>query len=216
MTVLPTTAPAGTAISVTVLNGPGSATDWLALMAVGAPNVSTSVLAWRYLGGASGTVQMTVPRTVAPGRVRSAVPGERRLYAAGEHAGHGGAAAAALGHGAEHSVNPGDLITGVIANGPGNAKDWVALARPGHPRRARWRGNTLAAVERDGVLSWRRAAGAYEVRLLANDGYVRLATSGPIRSAARAGGDAGDDGGESGQPDYGEVGERPGQCAATG
>src|SRR5206468_6124036 len=79
------------------------------------------------------------------------------------------------------SVVTGGALTVVAANGPGNATDWVAVALVGSPDTSSvaWKylgggtGGTLPFVAP-------QAAGTYEARLMANDGYVRLATSSPF------------------------------------
>jgi len=70
-----------------------------------------------------------------------------------------------------------------VANGPGNALDWVALAASGSSATSSivWKyigGGTSATVQL--VVPGTAPAGTYEVRFLANDGFVRLATSSPI------------------------------------
>jgi hypothetical protein len=79
------------------------------------------------------------------------------------------------------AVAPGGTITVVVANGPGNPADWVALAATGSPvtSSVAWKylgggtGGTLQFVAPT-------TPGTYEARLLANDGYVLLATSNPV------------------------------------
>jgi subtilisin family serine protease len=88
------------------------------------------------------------------------------------------------------TVFPGGTITATVANGPGNPRDWVALAATTahNAANAGWfylngtttppaQGLTAATL----VFAAPATPGTYELRLFANDGYTRLATSGPIQ-----------------------------------
>jgi hypothetical protein len=55
----------GTAVTATLTNGTGGATDWLALAPTRAPN--TNFLAWTYVGAGVTTGSSTVPMPAAPG-----------------------------------------------------------------------------------------------------------------------------------------------------
>jgi chitinase len=83
----------------------------------------------------------------------------------------------------------GATITATVTNGPGNPRDWLALAPTAASNAANvgWfylngtrnppaQGLTAATV----VFTAPATPGRYEVRLFANDGYTRLATSGTI------------------------------------
>src|SRR5205807_2531279 len=153
----------------------GNLLDWVALSQVGSPSTSSTV--WHYLGGGtSGTVQLVVPRTVVPGpyEVRFLL-NDGFVVAATSNTVIVPAPTATV---SKAAVNPGGAITVSVANGPGNAKDWVALSLVGSS-------NTSSVVWKyigggsSAILNFVAPVtpGTYEARLLANDGFVRLATS---------------------------------------
>jgi hypothetical protein len=74
LTANPLVAPPGGAVTVTLTNGLGGATDWLALAASGAP--STSYIVWRYVGSGLKTTTWTVQMPTTAGSY------EFRLFAA--------------------------------------------------------------------------------------------------------------------------------------
>src|SRR5262245_25017081 len=87
------------------------------------------------------------------------------------------------------SVAAGSPLTIAVAGGPGNATDWIGLfpAAAGDGGYLDWRYlNGATAPPASGVTSATLtftapvAAGAYELRLFANNTYLRIATSGPV------------------------------------
>jgi hypothetical protein len=63
LTVNATTVVGGTAVTVTLTNGPGGAQDWIAFAAASAPN--TSYMTWTYVGAGVTTRTWTVPTSTA-------------------------------------------------------------------------------------------------------------------------------------------------------
>src|SRR5262249_1641852 len=74
LTASPLVAPPGGQVTVTLANGLGGATDWLALAPSGAP--STSYIVWRYVGSGVRATTWTVTMPPTPGSY------EFRLFAA--------------------------------------------------------------------------------------------------------------------------------------
>ncbi len=83
--------------------------------------------------------------------------------------------------GSPGTVNAGGTVLVSVVNGPGNARDWVAL-RSGGVNVAWWYLNGLTVPPATGVssasfsITMPTAAGTYEIRLLENDGPNVLAT----------------------------------------
>ena len=90
------------------------------------------------------------------------------------------------------TVAPGGIITVTVANGPGNARDWVGLytvTGADTPSISWWYLNGARTVpaqpltEATLVFTAPTTPGTYQVRFFANDGYTRLATSATITVA---------------------------------
>jgi hypothetical protein len=88
---------------------------------------------------------------------------------------------------------PGEAVTVTIANGPGDPTDWVGLYESGaadHGFQAWWYLNGLRQVPGTGLtdaalsLAMPMSPGIYELRLFANNTFVKLATSLPIAVSA--------------------------------
>src|SRR5439155_22317160 len=89
ITVTPTSVAPGEMVTVTVANGPGGATDWLALCPVGAPD--TGYISGLYLNGSktapatgvtNATLQYPMPTTPGPYDLRCLPDNEATLLAA--------------------------------------------------------------------------------------------------------------------------------------
>jgi hypothetical protein len=190
----------GTTVSVGITNGPGNATDWVALAAAGAAD--TSYVDWRYLNGAttppsagvsSATVAFQTPAVPGAYEVRYYVNGSfQRLATSGplvvtpsaaQLTVNGLAAPAAL------TVSAGSTVAIAVSNGPANAADWVGLFAAGAADALplAWQYlNGSTAPPASGVAAASLAflvpasPGSYEVRFFSNNGYTRLATSGAV------------------------------------
>jgi Ca-activated chloride channel family protein len=79
------------------------------------------------------------------------------------------------------TVSPGGQVTVTLTNGPGGAKDWLALARVGAPdgggQYVQWVYVGAGMTTYTWTVTAPSAPGQYEFRFFANDTYNRLATS---------------------------------------
>ena len=77
------------------------------------------------------------------------------------------------------TVGPGSAVTVTLANGYGNAKDWIAVAATGAADRTymQWTYVGTGVTTRTWTTTLPTAAGSYEFRLFLNDGFTRGATS---------------------------------------
>ena len=197
-------APAGTIASVALTGGPGNAADWIGLFAVG--GADTQYLAWDYLNGstsapASGLSAATVG-FLLPVDTGSY---EFRLFANNTYArlstsptvvvAPSGAHLAVNGIAAPDpaTVAAGSVAVVSVSGGPGSTTDWVGFYPAGAPEGGYvdWRylsGTTVppASSTATATLSFTMptAAGTYEFRFFANNGYQRLTTSGAVSVSA--------------------------------
>ena len=161
-----------------------TATDWIGLYKPGAP--PSPSIAWRYTTGtAAGNVPFTIPSTVAAGTY------ELRLFANDGYTllAVSGPITVTTPPAALLSASPTMIQAGgtVTANWSGisapTATDWIGLYKLGAPHKPSitWRYTAgTAAGNVPFTIPGTVAAGTYELRLFANDGYTLLAVSGPI------------------------------------
>jgi subtilisin family serine protease len=180
LSVSATSVAGGTQVTVTLANGFGGSTDWLALAATSASN--TSYLQWTYVGTGVTTRTWTVNMPAAAGTY------EFRLFVNGYTRVATSAAVnvtppppPALTVSAS-SVAPGGQVTVTLANGYGGSTDWIALAATGAPNNnyVQWVYVGSGVTARDWTVAMPVAAGTYEFRLFLNNGYTRAATSPPV------------------------------------
>ena len=195
------TAPTGSVATLDVTGGPANPADWVGIYAAGAPD--GSFLAWTYLAGSA-----TLPATgVANASLTFTLPESAGAYEARLFADNGYgrlttsapinviATAHVTVNGvtapAEVIVQPGEIVTVHVSGAPGNTTDWVSLAQGGSSDGSylAWQylngSNTpLVAPLTDATITFTvpTTPATYEVRLFANNGYGRLATSGPVRA----------------------------------
>jgi hypothetical protein len=189
VTVTPPAAPGGT-LSATLANGPADPTDWVALYCP-ATAADGSYLDWKYLtdtttppgsGLAGATVHFTVPASATTCQVRwfghnTFTP----IASSGTITWPTLAATVANG-----------TLTVTAANGPGNARDWVALyCPPTAGSYADWKylsdSTTPPASGVTGATLHFPApttAATCEVRWYANDTFTLLATSAPVATSS--------------------------------
>jgi hypothetical protein len=189
LNVSPSTIAAGSAVTASWsgIAGP-TAQDWIGLYQPGAANSPS--IAWRYTTGtASGEVPFTIPSTVAPGtyELRLFANNGYTLLAVSEPLTVTESAAASL------SVSPSTITSGGTATASWSeiasptAKDWIGLYQPGSSDKAylAWRFTTGTATgDVPFTIPTSVAAGAYELRLFANNGYTRLAVSNALTVTA--------------------------------
>ena len=129
----------GAPVTATIANGPGNAGDWVALFATGAP--ASAYLEWQYLNGthtapakglSGAPLTFTLPLTPGTYELRFFQNNTYTVLATS-------VAITVVGPSVTPSattVAPGAPVTATIANGPGNAGDWVALFATGAPATA--------------------------------------------------------------------------------
>lgn len=188
---------AGSTAVVTVSDGPGNTTDWVALAVFGsAPNAYVD---WRYLSGTTvppqsavtaATLTFAMPTTAGEFEFRFFANNSLDQIAASSRVTVLAPVAALSVNGVlpptPLSAAPETAVAVGISGGPGNATDWVALARPGTPDSSyiAWKylsdttsppGAGLTAATLHFTLP--AQFDTYEFRLFANNGFSRLATS---------------------------------------
>ena len=199
VSVSPSTVPPNGNVTAAVTNGPGGTADWVALYAAGAPNGSYQQ--WYYLNGqqsppASGLTVANIVFTAPAGNGTYEV----RLFADGgftllSQTSFTVSNAAPQISRDLPSVAPGTIITASVANGPGNATDWIALAPVGAAfgGYVDWRylngqqtppgaGSNSATVP----FTAPNTPGTYELRFYANNSATLLAASSSFTVSATA------------------------------
>jgi hypothetical protein len=119
----------GSSVNATVGNGPGNARDWVGVYSAD----GSTLFDWKYLNGSQ-----TVPATgVSNAVVTLAMPTlagaySVRLYANGAQLASAGITVTAASSPtltvSATTMTPGGVVTATVANGPANARDWIALA----------------------------------------------------------------------------------------
>jgi glucose/arabinose dehydrogenase len=182
-----------------------SATDWIGLYAPGAPD--GSALTWMYVscstsaGAArtSGSCSLTVPASLAAGSYELrlfAANGFTRLASSPTFTVTGSSGTGGTGGTVTLSASPSSVTAGasVIATWSGiaspSASDWIGLYAPGAPDGSAltWMyvscSTSAGAARASGSCSLTVpasvAAGSYELRLFAANGFTRLARSNPF------------------------------------
>jgi uncharacterized protein YegP (UPF0339 family) len=185
LAVSATTVAPGSQVTVTLTNGPGGASDWLAFTAVGAP--ANSNLQWVYVGAGITTRTWTVTVPTTPGQY------EFRLFLNGGYtplvksptvtvpapeppSGPPTLAVSAT------AVARGGQVTVTLTNGLGGAQDWLALATVGAPGNSylQWVYVGANLTTRTWTVTMPSAPGQFEFRLFLNNGYTLAATSPPV------------------------------------
>jgi subtilisin len=178
---------AGDVVNATVINPPGRELDWLALVEVGAP--ATSYLAFVYVGTGVTNFTWSVAMPQTSGEY------EFRLFA---NNGYTQLAVSAPITVVEpepepepgpttltpstNSAAPGDAVTLTVADAPGGATDWLALANVDAPATTFLKFVYVGAgvTDRTWTVDMPQTSGEYEFRLFANNGYTELAVSPPV------------------------------------
>jgi subtilisin len=197
LTVSPTSIPAGATVTATWSGiAAPSSSDWIGLFVPGAAD--TEFIEWLYVScsktrgnpQASGSCSFTLPSSLVPGNY------ELRLLANNGFArvATSNAFTVTAGNGSPSlTVSPSSISAGgtVTASWSGIAapslSDWIGLFTPGASDTAfiEWiyvscsktRGSPQASGACSFIVPASLGSGDYELRLLANDGFTRLATS---------------------------------------
>jgi hypothetical protein len=194
VTALNANVAAGTSIDFVVAGGPANPADWVALFPTSAAD--TGYIAWQLLNGS--TTVPTVGLSGATLRFRAPlIPGTyearffrnntyTRLATSGMVTVTGVVASVTL---TSTTVSPGSPIGFVVAGGPANPLDWVALypTTTGDNAYIAWQflnGAKVAPSTGTSGATLQFVApitpGTYEVRFFSNNTYVRLATSAAV------------------------------------
>jgi hypothetical protein len=141
LSVSATTLTPGGTVTAMVSNGPGNAKDWVGIYTAG----GATLLDWKYLNG-SQTASLTGVSSAAVDLTMPTTPGTYtvRLYFNGALLAESavitvGVAANPTVTPSTTTVTPGGIVTATIADGPGNARDWVALSAAGDSTYLDWR-----------------------------------------------------------------------------
>jgi len=180
LSVSATSVAAGAAVTVTLTNGTGGATDWLVLAATTAAN--TGYVQYTYVGAGVTTCTWTVNMPATAGTY------EFRLFL---NNGYTRAATSptitvqsSTAPSPTLTVNtttaaPGAAVTVTLTNGAGGATDWLVLAATTAPTTSYLQYTYVGAgvTTRTWTVNMPATAGTYEFRLFLNNGYTRAATS---------------------------------------
>ena len=181
LTVSSTSVTAGATVTVTLANGFGGGSDWLALAASGAPN--TSYVQYIYVGSGITTRTWTVAigtpgtyefRLFLNGTYTRAATSPAITVASGSTP--GGSPVLAVG---ATAVSAGAPITVTLTDGYGGGTDWLAFAATTAANGSYLRYTYVGAgvTTRTWTVTAPSTPGTYEFRLFLNGGYTRAATS---------------------------------------
>jgi hypothetical protein len=188
--------PGGT-ITGTVSNGPANAHDWIGLYATASPD--SIMIDWKYLNGtrtaptvgtASATVPFSAPTAAGTYNLRFFANDSFSLLAtSGTVTVQGTTSTSATVTAAPSATVGGGTETVTVANGPGNARDWVGVfaTASGNAAFIDWKylnglKTAPAAAVTSATLTFTMpaSAGSYNFRLFSNDSYTLAATSGTV------------------------------------
>lgn len=194
VTASPSTVPAGSTVTGTYSGiASPTGTDWIGLyQSSSAPD--SALLAWGYTNGtSSGSLGLSVPLTATSGSTY-----ELRLFSNNAYTRLATSspftvtASAATIAASPSSVNAGSAVTATWSGiGAPTATDWIGLygdSAAGNSAPLAWsytNGNPSGSLPMAVPVST-AAAGTYELRLYANNTYIRLATSSPFTVTASA------------------------------
>jgi 5-hydroxyisourate hydrolase-like protein (transthyretin family) len=170
LAVSTTSAAPGSPVTVTLTNGYGGDTDWLALAQTNTP--SNSYVQYAYVGANMTTRTWTVTMPTMPGTY------EFRLFLNNGYTLAATSSTVTVTVGtppiltvSTTSAAPGTPVTVTLTNGYGGATDWLAIAQTGTPNTGYVQYTYVGANV---------TPGTYEFRLFLNNGYTLAAKSPPI------------------------------------
>jgi subtilisin family serine protease len=177
LTVSATSAAAGQPVTVTLTNGLGGATDWIAFASTSAP--ANSYVSYVYVGAGVTTRTWTITMPATPGTY------EFRLF---PNNGYTVAAKSptvtVTGATPQLTVStttaaPGSPVTVTLTGGYGGATDWIALASSSAASTSYVQYIYVGSgvTTRTWTVNMPATPGTYEFRLFLNNGYTRAATS---------------------------------------
>ncbi len=167
---------------MTLQGSPGNAGDWLALAKVG--SAPASYITYTYVGAGitNRTWTVTMPQTPGQYEFRLLVNGYTQIAVSAPVTvtAPPEAPPATLTPSATTAA-PGAQITVTLQGSPGNASDWLALARVGSGPNSYITYTYVGAgvTNRTWTVTMPQTPGQYEFRLLVN-GYTQIAVSAPV------------------------------------
>jgi subtilisin family serine protease len=178
LSVSATSVVGGSNVTVTLTNGLGGSSDWLAFAATSAAN--TSYLQWVYVGSGVTTRTWTVAAPTTPGTY------EFRLFLNGGYTRSATSPTVTVTSAgppvltvSSTSVTAGANITMTLTNGSGSSGDWLAFAATSAANtsfvQTTYVGTNITT--RTWTVVAPSSPGTYEFRLFVNNGYTRVATS---------------------------------------
>jgi hypothetical protein len=180
LTVNATSVAGSAAVTVTLTNGLGGASDWIGLAAVGSPN--TSYIQWTYVGAGitSRTWTVNMPAGGGTFEFRLFRNGYVRVATSPQVTVTPGPPPTLTVSSA--TAPPGGSVTVTLAHGLGGATDWLALAVVGASNTSylQWTYVGAGVTARTWTVTMPAAPGNYEFRLFLNNVYSRAATSPPV------------------------------------
>jgi subtilisin family serine protease len=174
----------GSPVTVTLTNGLGGTTDWLALAAVGAPD--NSYVQFTYVGAGITNRTWTVNAPTTPGAY------EFRLFKQATFVRLATSATVTVEAPpppvlavSTTSASPGEPVTVTLTNGLGGSTDWLAFAPTGAANNSYVQFTYVGAgvKTRTWTVNMPSAPGTYEFRLFKQASFVRLATSPSVTRA---------------------------------
>lgn len=181
LTVSATQVLAGANVTVTLQNGFGGSTDWLAFALTSAPN--SSYVKYTYVGGGVKTRTWTVTAPPTPGTY------EFRLFTNNSYTRVATSAPITVTAGATPaitvdttSVRVGGSVTMTLTGGYGGSTDWLALAATTAANNTYVKYTYVGGgvTTRTWTVTMPTTAGTYEFRLFLNNGYTLAAKSPPV------------------------------------
>ena len=174
-----TTVVAGASVTVTLTNGYGGGSDWLALASTSAPN--NSYLQYTYVGGGVTTRTWTVTMPSTPGTY------EFRLFLNNDVLRAATSPTITVTPNpnppqlsvSATTATPGASVTVTLTNGTGGSADWLALASASAPDTSYLQYVYVGAgvTTRTWTVTMPTTPGMYQFRLFLNNSSVRAATS---------------------------------------
>ena len=172
-------------MTVTLADSPGGAQDWLALARVGDP--ANSYVAYTYVGAGVTDRTWTVNMPATPGEY------EFRLFLDNGYTQAAVSVPVTVGGGEPEptaatltssatTAAPGEAVTVTLADSPGGAQDWLALARVGDPANSYVAYTYVGAgvTDRTWTVNMPATPGEYEFRLFLDNGYTQAGVSPPV------------------------------------
>jgi subtilisin len=181
LSVSATSVQAGASVTVTLGNGFGGSTDWLAFALSSSSN--SSYVQYTYVGAGVTTRAWTVTAPATPGTY------EFRLFTNNSYTRVATSAPITVSGGptpvlsvSATSVRAGASVTMTLTNGYGGSMDWLALAATTAPTTSYLAYTYVGAgvTTRTWTVTMPSTPGTYEFRLFPNNGYTLAAKSPPV------------------------------------